>query len=452
MSLKLSYNPETAFKWETPLPRFVRIRQVFPRPRVTDLTAAINGALDGLALQAELGGGRRVAITAGSRGISHIPAVLAAVVERVRSYGGQPLLVPAMGSHGAATVAGQLALLAKLKITPETVGAPIEGSMEVVQVGSLANGMPVYLDKIAANCDAIVVVNRVKPHTDFLGEFESGLAKMTAIGLGKQQGADMLHRYGVVGLRDLMPQAARLIVEKAPVALGLAIIENAYDEIAHISAVLPAGIAGPEEARLLEKARELMPALPCTDIDVLIVDALGKNVSGAGMDSNILGRIKVHGSDEPTSPNIRTIVALDVTRHSEGNAVGIGLADVTTRRVVEQIDFEAMYVNALTSGITGIQRAFLPVIAPHDRAAIITALRACGRPDPQNSRIVRIKNTLELELVDLSENLLAELSGNNAVEPVGAPFELTFDEQERLLPYHQTLGRDLPTAHPTGRN
>jgi hypothetical protein len=418
---------------------------------VGDLTAAVNQAVDALALQSQLGAGRRVAITAGSRGISRMPEILAALVNRIRTYGGQPLLVPAMGSHGAATAAGQLALLAKLKITPDSVGAPIEASMEVVQVGALANGMPVVLDKVAANCDAIVVVNRVKPHTDFSGVFESGLAKMTAIGLGKQQGADTLHRYGVVGLRDLMPQAARLIVEKAPIALGLAIVENAYDEIADIRAVPPSGIAGPEEAQLLETARALMPALPCTDIDVLIVDELGKNVSGAGMDSNILGRIKVHGNEEPASPNIRIIVALDITPESEGNAVGIGLADVTTLRLVERIDLAALYINALTSGITGIQRAFLPVIAPDDRAAIMTALRACGRPDPANTRIVRIKNTLALEHVDVTENVLASLTAKKTLEQIGSPFELLFDEQQRLRPYHQTLNGQWPATHQTRR-
>lgn len=428
-----------AFQWETALPHFVRVRQTFPCPQVTDLVEAVNQAMDTLTAPAQLGNGRRVAITAGSRGISHIPEVLAAVVNRIRAYGGQPRLVPAMGSHGAATAAGQLALLAKLKITPETVGAPIEASMEVVKVGTLANGMPVYLDKIAANCDAIVVVNRIKPHTDFSGELESGLAKMTAIGLGKQRGADTLHRYGVVGLRDLMPQAARLIVEKAPIAMGLAIIENAYEEIAHIYGVPPSAIAGPEEVQLMDKARALMPKLPCTDIDVLVVDELGKNISGAGMDSNVLGRIKVHGVDEPGSPNIRTIVALSVTPESEGNAVGIGLADVTTWRLVETVDFEALYINALTSGITGIQRAYLPVVAPTDRAAIMTALRACGRQDPENARIVRIKNTLMLEHVDVSENLLATLSSENSLEPVGPPFELSFDKQQRLQPYYETL-------------
>jgi hypothetical protein len=194
-----------------------------------------------------------------------------------------------------------------------------------------------------------------------------------------------------------------------------------------------------------------MPALPCTDIDVLIVDELGKNVSGAGMDSNILGRIKVHGNEEPASPNIRIIVALDITPESEGNAVGIGLADVTTLRLVERIDLAALYINALTSGITGIQRAFLPVIAPDDRAAIMTALRACGRPDPANTRIVRIKNTLALEHVDVTENVLASLTAKKTLEQIGSPFELLFDEQQRLRPYHQTLNGQWPATHQTRR-
>jgi hypothetical protein len=431
------HNP-TAFQWESPLPRFHRLRQEFPRPRVGDLAAAINQALDSAEGAARLGQGKRVAITAGSRGISHIPEILAAVVRRIRTYGGQPFLVPAMGSHGAATAEGQLALLANLRITQDSVDAPIHSAMEVIQLGQLSNGMPVYTDRTAAGADAVLVVNRIKPHTDFSGEFESGLAKMTAIGLGKQRGADTLHRYGVVGLRDLMPQAARLIVEKSPIVMGLAIIENAYEEIADITAVTPAGIAGAEESRLLMLARSLMPRLPFDQIDVLIVDEMGKNVSGAGMDSNILGRIKVHGVSEPGRPDIHTIVVLDVTPESHGNAVGLGLADVTTQRLLEKIDFEAMYINALTSGITGIQRAYLPVIAPHDRAAIMTALRACGRPDPENARIVRIKNTLSLESLDVSENLLNEGFAQN-LSPLGLSFELPFDDQQRLQPFDKTV-------------
>lgn len=435
----MRFETGSAFAWETSLPRFHRVNQAFPRPRVPDVAAAVTAAMDRLGNAATLGGGRRVAITAGSRGINRIAEVLASVVRQVRAYGGEPFLVPAMGSHGAATAAGQLALLADLGITEETVRAPIVSSMEVVEVGQLASGMPVYVDRHAAQADAIVIVNRIKPHTDFSGDWESGLAKMTAIGLGKQRGADTIHRHGITGLRDRMPEASRLIVQKTPIALGLAIIENAYDEIAAITAVPPDQIAGPAEAQLLVTARSLMPRLPFDEIDVLIVDQLGKNISGAGMDSKILGRMKVHGVAAPGAPNVHAIVVLDVTPESHGNAVGIGLADVTTRRLVEQVDFEALYINALTSGITGVQRAALPVVAPDDRSAILTALRVCGRHDPENARIVRIKNTLALGTVDVSENLFQDGTASTDLQPASLVYELQFAPDGRLRPFEKTL-------------
>jgi len=432
-------NATRAFDWECPLPRFYRMNQEFPRPRVPDVAEAVTAAMDRLGNAATLGAGRRVAITAGSRGINQIARVLAVVVDRVRAYGGEPFLVPAMGSHGAATAAGQLALLSGLGITEKTVRAPIIASMDTVQIGELESGMPVYMDRHAAEAEAIVIVNRVKPHTDFSGDWESGLAKMTAIGLGKQRGADTIHRYGVTGLRDWMPEAARLIVQRTPVAFGLAIIENAYDEIAAITAVPSEQIAGSAEAELLTMARSLMPRLPFDEIDVLIVDELGKNISGAGMDSKILGRMKVHGISEPDFPNVRTIVVLGLTPESHGNAVGIGLADVTTQRLVQEVDFEAVYINALTSGITGVQRAALPVVAPSDRAAILAGLRVCGRHDPENARVVRIKNTLELGTVDVSECLLRAGTAQTVLQSASSPFELRFGPDGQIWAFGASL-------------
>lgn len=428
------YAVGSAFEWETPLPPFRRVRQRFPRPLVADIPAAVARAMDSAGGAARLGGGKRVAITAGSRGIARIPEVLSAIVRQVRRYGGEPFLVPAMGSHGRATAEGQVELLAELGITRETVGAPIEATMEVVKLGELPNGMPVYMDRIAAGSDAIVVVNRVKPHTDFRGRWESGLGKMVGIGLGKRKGADTIHRYGIEGLRDLLPQAVRLAVERAPIAMGVAIVENAYDEVASITGVVPSGIAGPEEAELLGQARDLMASLPFEEIDVLIVDEMGKNVTGAGMDPNILGRMKVFGLPDLPRPRIRVVAVLDITKESHGNATGIGLADVTTRRLMEKVDFEAFYVNGLTSGLGAIQRISLPVVAPDDRAAVMTALRVCGRHDPRNARIVRIKNTLKLGEIDVSESLWREVAAHERLEPVGEPFAPPFDESGRLVP------------------
>jgi hypothetical protein len=431
----------SAFNEDLPLPEFQRIKQAFPRPRVADIDRAVREALDGMAGAAAACRGKKIAITAGSRGISQIPEILAAVVRQVRAYGGDPFIVPAMGSHGGATAPGQAQMLANLGMTEASLDARIVSSMEVVQVGRLSNGMPVYVDQNAAAADGIIVVNRVKPHTDFRADFESGLAKMTVLGLGKQKGAATVHSYGVEGLTVLMPQAARLIVATLPVLFGVVSVENAYHEVACIAAVPPAGIAGPEENALLKQAYALMPHFPFPNIDVLIVEQMGKNISGVGMDPNVIDRAKVHGVVDHTTCDIRAIAVLDLTPETHGNASGIGLADVTTRRLVEQIDFEATYINCMTAGICGIQRSFIPMAAPTDRAAISTALRICGQPDPLRAQIVRIKDTLSLGEMDISASL-AEHAGHArhdaAISPASPFFPLAFDAAGRLIPFEQT--------------
>ncbi len=428
-----------AFEPETPLPLFRRVKLDFERPQVGDLPAAVFSALDSTEGATRLGGGRRVAITAGSRGINRIHETLAAVVRRVRDYGGVPFIVPAMGSHGRATAEGQVQMLAELGVTEASVGAPIEATMDVVELGRLPNGMPVYQDRIAAAADAIVVVNRVKPHTDFIGDIESGLSKMTVIGLGKRKLADTVHRYGIEGLRDLMPEAARFIVRHSPIALGLAVLENAHDEVAEIVGVPALEIGGPREAALLARARNMMARIPFEEIDVLVVDEMGKNISGAGLDTNIIGRMRIFGLPDRPTPRIRMIAVLDLTKESHGNGTGIGLADVTTRRLAEQLDFEAVYMNGITSGIGGLVRCFIPIVAPNDRAAIMTALRCCGRPDTENARMVRIKNTLKIGEMDVSESLLGEKVQGVAMTPVSEPFRLPFGGEGRLVPFEETV-------------
>jgi hypothetical protein len=349
-----------------------------------------------------------------------------------------------MGSHGGATAQGQTQMLANLGMTEASLNARIVSSMDVIWVGQLPNGMPVYIDKTAAEADGIIIVNRVKPHTDFRADFESGLAKMTVLGLGKQKGAATVHSYGVEGMQVLMPQAARLIVDTLPVLFGVASIENAYHEVACIAAVPATGIAGPEEKALLKQAYALMPHFPFPEIDVLIVEQIGKNISGVGMDTKVIDRAKVHGVVDHQSCDIRAIAALDLTPETHGNASGIGLADVTTRRLVEQIDFEALYINCMTAGICGIQRSFIPMVAPNDRAAISTALHVCGRPDPLQARIVRIKNTLSLGEMDISASLVEQIHGETAITLTSALFPLAFDSEDRLIPFEQTLSAAEP--------
>lgn len=387
--------------------------------------------------------GKRVAITAGSRGVNRIGETIAAVVRRVRDYGGDPFIVPAMGSHGRATVEGQVELLAELGVTPESVGAPIEATMDVIELGRMPNGMPVYQDRIAAAADAIIVVNRVKPHTDFVGDIESGLSKMTVIGLGKRTLADTIHRYGTTGLRDVMPEAARFICKHSKIAMGLAVLENAYDEVAEFVGVAPEDIGGAREAELLARSRGMLARIPFDDIDVLIVDEMGKNISGAGLDTNIIGRMRIWNVPDRPRPSIRTIAVLDITRESHGNATGIGLADVTTRRLVEKADFEALYLNGITSGIGGIMRSVIPIVAPDDRAAIMVAMRCCGRPDTANARAIRIKNTLKIGEIDVSEPLFAEIKDGMIdgvkVDPQAGPADLPFNDDRNLLPFAESM-------------
>jgi hypothetical protein len=432
---KLDMVAEKAFDWQGQMPFFQRVRQNFDRPRVADIPAAVCQAVDSLGDLAPRLKGKRVAITAGSRGISDFALILSALVAHLRALGAEPFIVPAMGSHAGATAEGQRGMLAELGITEATTGAPVISSMETVELGRLSNGMPVYMDRHAASADAVILANRVKPHTDFSGPVESGLAKISVIGLGKLQGADTLHRYGVKGLRELLPQAARLVCQRAPVIFGLATVENAYHEVAQISAVPPEGIAGPQEQDLLQLAYQLMPRFPFPEIDVLIIEEMGKNISGVGLDPKVVGRVKVHGVPDLALSEIRTIAVLRLTQASHGNAAGIGLADVTTQKLFRQIDFEATYLNCITSGITGIQRAALPLVAPTEKAAIETALRSCGRPDIQNARVVRIKNTLSLGDMDVSVGLLPEVLPGCSITPVGKAFALPFDEQGNLLSF-----------------
>jgi hypothetical protein len=430
---------DRAFDVDLPLPNFRRLRQEFPRTRILDVNVAVYQAIDNLPNIAARCQGKRIAITAGSRGISQIAEIIAATVRRLKDYGALPFIVPAMGSHGGATASGQVAMLASLGMNETTLGAPIISSMEVIEIGRLANGMPVYLDKVAANADGIVIANRVKPHTDFVGDLESGLAKMAVLGLGKEKGAGTVHSYGVEGLHDLMPLAARLITQKAPVFFGLATVENAYHEVAHISAMFPEGIAGPEEKELLKLAYAYMPSFPFKEIDVLIVEEMGKNISGVGMDPKVIGRVRVYGVPNPIHCEIRAITVLNLTPEAHGNASGIGLADVTTRRLVEQIDFETLYINCATAGMCGIQRSFIPMVAPDDRAAIVTALRVCGQPDPLQARIVRIKNTLSLGEIDISAGLVQELETTQGSASLSSFFPLTFDANNQLTPFERAL-------------
>src|SRR5688572_5931136 len=423
------------FRAEAPLPRMARIRQRFDAPKLDDIPGTVRAQL--AALRGRITPGMRVGITAGSRGIANIALILRSVGDVVRELGGEPFILPAMGSHGGATAEGQTELLAGYGISPDTTGMPVVSSMEVRELGRLGDaaepGPPVYASVTALDADALIVCGRIKPHTDFRGPIESGLAKITAIGLGKHQGAKTIHSFGTRGLVHWMPQAARLILQHTNVLCALAILENAYDETARLVALPPEQIGGPDEERLLLEAKALMASLPFDEIDVLVVDEIGKNVSGTGMDTNIVGRMFIRGVPEFSRPNVRIVVVRDITEESHGNGVGLGLADVTTLRAARKVDLRATYINAITSGIGGVQRVRLPVVMPSDVDALCAGILCCSNGDPARARVVRIKNTLEIGELEVSESLLDEVRANPRLELVSEARPLEFDAEGNLV-------------------
>ncbi len=417
-----------------PLPVMYPARVQFPAPEVRDLAEAVNEALRAGGILDRIRPGMRVAIGVGSRGVARIPELTRIVVEAVRRAGAEPFVIPAMGSHGGATAEGQRQVLADLGVTEESVGAPIRSSMDVVELDRLPQGVPVCMDRNAYEADATILINRVKLHTDFRGDTESGLAKMCAIGLGKRRTAEAIHAYGPNGLRDLIPPAARIVVERGRVIGGIATIENAYHGVAEVVGVPPEEIAGPVEQALLQRSKELMAVLPFDHLDVLVVDEMGKDISGTGMDTNIIGRMLIPGVPEPERPQINAIVTLGLTEATHGNAVGYGLADVITERFLREINWQITRVNALTAGILSLWRGKLPWVAPDDRAAIRLALRLCGRPDPENAQVMRIRNTLALDQVWISQALVDAARAMPNVTVGDAPMEWTFDADGRLAP------------------
>ena len=391
------------------LPRMAKAEQIYDQPEVKDIPAKIHTELAARKLKDRVKPGQHIAVTVGSRGIADIPVIIKTIVDELKAVGAKPFIVPAMGSHGGATPEGQIEVLHSLGITEESVGAPIEASQEVEVIGSLDGGVDVYLSRVALNADGIFVVGRVKPHTDFKGEIESGLLKMMAIGLGNQKGAEMIHWHRYDGYHRILPEAGKLIAEKTNVVMGLALLENAHHKTAEIHALLPEEFYE-QELILIEKAKDLLPRLPFKDIDVLVVEEIGKNISGVGMDTNVTGKFWMPNEFDPRAPEIKKIAVLDLTEETHGNAIGIGLADVTTRRAFEKIDYHQTYVNCLTqgSGETGK----IPPFLANDHDAIATTIRISGPIDPRNAKVIRIRNTQELEHIYISEALVKELQNS----------------------------------------
>jgi hypothetical protein len=405
------------------LPRWARVRQRLYAEEIADVREAVALAFREPEVDGAVRPGMRVAVGAGSRGIDRYAEVVAAVVDELRRRGAQPFVFPAMGSHGGATAAGQREVLAQYGITEERIGCPIRASMDTVELGRVLDGVPVYFDRIAAQeADLIVPVNRVKPHTDFHGPIESGLLKMIAIGMGKQRGADTFHAQGFDRFPELIPAVARASLARLPIAFGVALVENGVGRLAHLEAV-PAARMEARERELLAMARAWMAGLPGREIDVLILDRLGKDISGIGADSNVIHRYYTGPLPEP--PRIQRIVVRDLTDATEGNASGLGQADVVLRRAVERMDPLATYMNCITAKTP--EGARIPLTVDTDRQAVHVALACCVRIPPQGPRIVRARDTKHLEVLWVSEALWDEVVAQGAT-PLEPLHPMAFDE------------------------
>lgn len=410
------------------IPKMARVRQKLDSTRISDIPLAIEQEFAKPEIAGTVKKGASIAITAGSRGVANIALILREVVAQVKRLGAEPFLIPAMGSHGGATVEGQLEILSGLGITEEAVGAPIKSSMTVVPIGTQEDGKTVYIDSFAEKADGIIIVGRIKPHTCFRGPFESGLYKMMVIGLGKQKGAEACHEEGFGRMAHNIKTFGDVILKEAPILFGVAIVENAFDDTAIIEAI-PRWDIPEREPVLLEKSRALMPSIAIRDIDVLIVDTIGKNFSGDGMDPNITGSFCTPFASG--GPTVQRYVVLDLSEESHGNSIGAGMADVGTKRLFDKIDFDAAYPNALTC--TVVMGVRIPMIMKNDQAAIRAALFTCVDIDVDAPRIVRIPNSSHIETIYVSEGLKDEVLASPELELLEDFHPVEFDEDGNIL-------------------
>lgn len=395
-----------------------KIEPMFPDTELPSLETVLSEQLPVFAPSVR--GKKDVAIAVGSRGLVDIVPILISLVGFLREQGCRPFIVPAMGSHGGATAAGQKAVLAGYGITESAIDAPVRSSMETIELHRGDNECPVFMDALAYASDGVVLVNRIKPHTDFHARYESGLVKMAVIGLGKKAQAEAVHSFGVRGLKEIVPATARILFDSGKIIGGIGIVEDARDRTMAVRAI-PVDRIFNEELDLITLARENMPRLPVENIDILIVDRLGKDISGVGMDPNVIGRRAIRGEEEPVSPKIGALMVCGLTRESHGNALGVGLADIITRRLYDQIDFDAMYENVHTS--TFLERAKVPVVAETDAAALQLAHRVTGPQPLEQKRIVRMHDTLHMATLYVSDGVLKDLDRGVIAGPAVTLFD-----------------------------
>lgn len=412
------------------VPNVYYVQQTFPRPQVKDIPAATNDALRALRLDQKISAGQKVGITIGSRGIQNLQTILRTTVTFIRELGCEPYLLSAMGSHGGGTEHGQKEVLDSLGLTEDKLGARVLTCADCRIIAHTPNGLPVFIVESALTMDGILVVNRIKTHTSFKGIVESGLVKKLVVGLGGPMGAQQFHGFGSVELPRLLVEIGEIILEKLPILGGLGIVENAYEDTAVIQCIEPDNLIE-QEGELLQYSKSLMSSLPVDTIDLLIVQEIGKNFSGTGMDTNIIGRARIHGVPEPERPSIKRIAVLDLSDESHGNASGIGLADFTTKKLVDKIDRQATYLNCLTS--TFVARAAIPMYFDTGARLMEAALFSLSAIPHDKLRVVIIRNTLFLMECFVSEALLPELATKSGMIIDKEPRQLRFDSSGRLL-------------------
>lgn len=414
------------------IPRVVRVRQTFKASSLDDIEGTVTARIDALGLARRVRPGASVAVGCSSRGIANYAAIVKATLDGLQRLGLRPFLFPAMGSHGAATAEGQKQVLEAYGLSEAAMGVPIRSSLDTVHLGALPEGVPVQIDRHAQEADHIVLINRVKAHTEFTHDFESGLLKMMAIGMGKERGATLYHKaFMIHGYPKIILSVAERVMATGKVLFGVGIVEDAFCNTAAVEALPPERLLEGEKA-LLGLSKALSPRLPFDDVDVLVIDEMGKDISGAGFDSKVVGRILMPlVSPEPESPRVKRIVVCDLTDKSAGNADGIGVADFITRRLYDKIDLEALYVNALAGSEP--EHARIPMTMASDREAVAAGVNTVGLVAPEDLRLLRIKNTLRLDELEMSEAYLTEAAGAD-VEVLSEPYELAFDAAGGLRP------------------
>jgi len=409
-------------------PKMMKIKQIYDASKIEDLSAWTAKEMQENIQNKEAYKDKRICITVGSRGIPHLDSIVKTVVDQLKAWGAKPFVIPAMGSHGGATAEGQKELIAGYHITEESVGAPILSSMETVQIGELDDGTPVYCDKFAYESDGIVVLNKVKPHTDFRGKHESGMAKMMAIGLAKHKGASMFHMKGFPTFADRIPKVCEVFLQNAPVAFGVGIVQNAYDEISELEVMEKERIME-RDAALLEIAKAKVAKFKIPQIDVLIIDEIGKNISGNGHDPNITGRSNSGGFESVL--DLKKMFIRSVAEESHHNGCGLAMADVTTLRCVRSVDFDATWTNVVTA--TMLNGGRIPIYMNNDREALLVAIRTCTNIDFAKVKVVRIKNTLCMEEIEVSESLYEECQARDDIEIISEPYDIKFDSDGYMV-------------------